>query len=142
MRHEIQRVATVSAFLTVGIWRWEKATVNLRTIDAGWRKAFAQRAAGIAPQGAAERSPRRKPWDHEFALSPCPLPRSGGGGGSKGAGVLLSQGSRPGLLSYAPSGLMSRRYRESSRRLAPLVDGSHVHRPEIDRGYQLLVERC
>jgi len=47
----------------------------------------------------------RKPWVHEFALSPCPLPRSGGGGGTKEVGALLAQGSRPGLMSYAPSGL-------------------------------------
>jgi hypothetical protein len=29
-------VATVSAFLTVGFCRWEKPTVNHRTIDRGY----------------------------------------------------------------------------------------------------------
>ncbi len=32
-----ERVATVSAFLPVGFCRWEKATVNHRTIDRGYR---------------------------------------------------------------------------------------------------------
>ena len=32
-----RRVATVSAFLTVGFCRWEKPTVNHRTIDRGYQ---------------------------------------------------------------------------------------------------------
>ena len=46
---------------------------------AGWRKASALRIVVAAPSDAADGGPGREPWVHGFALSPYPLPRSGGG---------------------------------------------------------------
>ena len=67
--------------------------------------------SSLNPVGVSESSPGREPWENDTHASPLinPLAPPASGRGSKGVGevgVLAAhpQGSRPGLLSTAPSG--------------------------------------
>ena len=97
----------------------------------------------MVAQGAS-RGLRGSPSPPREALLPLPPPPLGRGRGNKGGGgALPSQGSRPGLISFAPSGLGNFRQQRVATVSAFLTVGSSsgkkptLNHSTIDRGYQV-----
>ncbi|SPE29458.1 hypothetical protein SBA2_450074 [Acidobacteriia bacterium SbA2] len=68
-------------------------------------EAATSRREGYESRGAAaEDSPRRKPWVPCATPPPALSPAGRGKGEERGVGARSSQGLRPGLLSFAPTG--------------------------------------
>ncbi|SPE23029.1 hypothetical protein SBA2_110011 [Acidobacteriia bacterium SbA2] len=95
-----------------------------------------------APSGAAEFSPRRKPWVAIAHPHPHPLSRPAGEGRRRRGEGHLTQGLRPGLLYAAPGGALRNGRAEKDSLDEPLTRDTRVWhpidiRPHFIRGFEL-----